>query len=116
MKGKISDIERLQHIRDAIDSIQEFTKKIDYEAYQEDYKLRLALTKLIEIIGEAANYISDELKNEYDNVEWKTLNAVRNILVHAYFGVDYDIMWDAIQNDILPLKIKIETIINQKMV
>lgn len=111
MKGRISDLERLKHIRDAITSIQDFTKDVDFDAYKEDYKLRLALTKLMEIIGEAANYISDELKSEYDNVEWRTLNSVRNILVHAYFGVDYNILWNAIQNDVLPLKLKIEAII-----
>lgn len=114
MKGKISDIERLRHILDAIATLQEFTKDLDYDTFEKDYKLCLAATKLIEIIGEAANHVSDELQKEYSNVEWRTLNAVRNILVHAYFGIDYHIMWNAIQNDILPLKIKIEAIIKEK--
>jgi len=114
MKGKISDLERLRHIRDAINTILDFTKDIDYQAYISDYKLCLAITKLIEIIGEASNSISDELKSEYPEVEWKTMNAVRNILVHAYFGIDYNIMWQTIQNDIVPLKGKIDTMISKK--
>jgi uncharacterized protein with HEPN domain len=112
MKGKISDKERLNHINDAINDILNFTNEVTFEEYQKDYKLRLALTKLFEIIGEASNKISEELKSKFTEVEWKMLNMVRNVLVHAYFGIDYNIMWETIKNDMKPLKAKIENILN----
>jgi uncharacterized protein with HEPN domain len=60
MKNKISDKERLHHILDSIDSIIDFTRDLSYQQYNDDFKLRLALIKLLEIIGEAANGITDE--------------------------------------------------------
>lgn len=74
---------------------------------------RLALVKLLENVGEAANAISRELKAEFSEVEWRTLKSVRNILTHEYFGINYEIIWNSIQTDIPPLKQKIEQILAQ---
>ena len=79
----------------------------------QDLKLRLALVKLLEIIGEAANGISLETQNNLKEIEWNTLKAVRNILVHEYFGIDYEIIWNSIQTNIPSLKEKIEKSIAQ---
>lgn len=111
MKKRISDKARIEHILEAITQIQEFTDGITYEAYKQDLKLRLALTRLVEIIGEAANYVSEETRIHHPEVEWSLLNRVRNLLIHEYFGIDYDIVWDSIQQDIPPLKLKLEAII-----
>ena len=62
MKNKISDKERLLHILDSIDSIIDFTQNLSYKQYNEDFKLRLALIKLLEIIGEAANGITEYIQ------------------------------------------------------
>lgn len=107
MKSRISDKERLLHIIDAIDSISDFTQGISYQDYVEDFKLRLALIKLLEIIGEAANGITEETQLRFSEVEWIILKSVRNVLVHEYFGIDYDIIWNAIKNRIPELKLKI---------
>ena len=111
MKKRISDKARIEHILEAISQIQQFTDGISYDVYKQDLKLRLALTRLVEIMGEAANYVSDETKTTFADVEWALLNRVRNILIHEYFGVDYDIIWDSIQQDIPLLKVKLETIL-----
>lgn len=112
MRNKISDIERLYHIIDAINSIEDFTKDIDYDSYINDFKLRLALVKLLEIIGEASNGISEETQKNFTDIEWIILKSIRNILVHEYFGIDYDIIWDSIKNNIPDLKEKINRIIS----
>lgn len=111
MKNQISDIERLHHILSAINTIQEFSKGLSYEEYLKDYKLRLALVKLLEIIGEAAGGLSENTTNKFSNVEWTILKSVRNVLVHEYFGIDYKIIWNSIQNKIPELRIKIEQIL-----
>ena len=90
MKSSISDKIRLQHILDAINSILIFTKDIDYNTYMADYKLRLALVKLIEIIGEASNGLSTEAIRRVPDIEWSILAGIRNVLVHEYFGIDYE--------------------------
>jgi len=106
-----NDKQRLQHIDESINHIESFCAGITYEAYMEDFKLRLALVKLLEIIGEAATHLSDETKQRFDHVEWATLKAIRNILIHEYFGIDYEIIWDSIQKDIPILAKKINTIV-----
>ena len=113
MKGRQGDIQRLQHILQAISSIQEFIADISYEDYQKDFKLRLAVVKLLEITGEAANHISEELKSEYPDVEWQLLRGMRNVFVHEYFGIDYQIVWKSIQERLPLLKEKVQNIIKK---
>ncbi len=111
MKNRISDNERLLHIIDAIDSISDFTLDISYKDYIEDFKLRLALIKLLEIIGEAANGITEETQLRFSEVEWILLKSIRNVLVYEYFGIDYDIIWNAIKDRIPELKLKISSVL-----
>ncbi len=111
MKSSISDKIRLQHILDSINDILLFTKDIDYNTYIADYKLRLAVVKLIEIIGEASHGISSETIKSVPEIEWSVLMGIRNVLVHEYFGIDYEIIWNSIKENIPDLKIKIEKVL-----
>lgn len=113
MKNRIGDKERLLHISDAIESIIDFTAGISYEQYNEDFKLRLALIKLLEIIGEASVGISPDIQEKFSEIDWSILKSVRNVLVHEYFGVDYEIIWNTIKTNIPELKVRIENILNQ---
>jgi uncharacterized protein with HEPN domain len=108
MKNSISDKIRLQHIPDSINDILIFTKDIDYNAYVADYKLRLAVVKLIENIGEASNGISSETIESLPDIEWSLLKGIRNVLIHEYFGIDYEMIWNSIKENIPELKVKIE--------
>ena len=74
--------------------------------------LRIAVVKWIEIIGEAANHISAETKNAV-NVEWSEIIGLRHIVVHEYFGINYDAIWNIAVNDIPVLAQKIEKFINE---
>lgn len=112
MKNRLSDKARLLHILDAISDIENFTGNLTYQEYIKDYKLRLAIVKLFEIIGEASANITEETEKRFTNIEWAILKSIRNILVHEYFGIDYDIIWDSIKKNIPDLKLKISAIIN----
>lgn len=114
MKVELGDEVRLGHILESIALIEEFMEDVDYSIYMEDMKLRLALVKLLENIGEAAVAISPEIKIKFSEVEWRMLKIVRNILVHEYFGINYNTIWDSIQNDVPLLKDKIQHIIDTK--
>ena len=76
--------------------------------------MKFAVVRLIEIIGEASTALSDELKDEYCNIEWSVLKGIRNIVVHEYFGINYTIIWSSIQKDIPPLKNKLLNILKDK--
>jgi len=74
--------------------------------------MRFACVKQIEIIGEAANYITPETKALFTDLEWKQIIGMRHILVHEYFGVDFDLIWQVIINDLPILKQKTLTVLN----
>jgi uncharacterized protein with HEPN domain len=113
MKGRVSDKERLIHILDSINLLEDFTSGVDYKTYNEDLKLRLAIVKLLEIIGEASNGLSDDIQKRFTTVDWSVLKGIRNVLVNEYFGIDYNIIWDTIKKSIPELKNKISEIVSQ---
>jgi uncharacterized protein with HEPN domain len=113
MKGEIGDKERLGHILDSINQINEFIGNKTYDEYEKDEVLKLAIVKLFEIIGEASVAISNELKEKNNEIEWREMKGMRNILIHDYFGINYEIVWDTYQLFLPKLKTQIEKIYNQ---
>jgi uncharacterized protein with HEPN domain len=73
--------------------------------------MKFASVKQIEIIGEAANYISEETKNKFSDIQWRQITGLRHVLVHEYFGVDSKLIWQIIADDIPELKIKIKEVL-----
>ena len=65
----------------------------------------------MEIIGEACNHLSVELKSKFSNIEWVQIAGMRNVFAHEYFGIDSRLVWEIIKNDIPELKVKIELIL-----
>ncbi len=75
-----------------------------------DYKTQDAIVRNIEIIGEASKKLSSGLKKKYQDIPWKMIAGTRDILIHDYFGVNIDIIWEIITNDMPELKQKLEKI------
>lgn len=73
--------------------------------------MRFASVKQIEIIGEAANNISEEVKNKFTEIQWRQITGLRHVLVHEYFGVDNRLIWQIIVDDIPALKFKIKEVL-----
>jgi len=111
MKGEAGDKQRLLHILEAISEIESYIANSSFETFLENSMMRFASIKQIEIIGEAANYISEETKIKFNKTEWRQLIGMRNILIHEYFGVDNHLIWQVITDDIPELRIQIENII-----
>lgn len=107
MRGKIGDEQRLIHIHEAITEIENYTKNIDITEFKNNSMMRFAAIKQIEIIGEAAKNITEETRKKYPGIEWKQIGGLRDILVHEYFGVDTDLIWQIIKVDIPALKLKL---------
>jgi uncharacterized protein with HEPN domain len=71
---------------------------MDYEAFEADRKTQHAVIRNLEVIGEAARVVPDEIKEKTEEIEWYKIIALRNILIHEYFGASLKIVWDVIQN------------------
>lgn len=112
MKGKIGDKQRLLHILESISEIEIYTSKASFKEFLNNSMMRFASVKQIEIIGEAANYITEETKNKFTEIQWRQIIGLRHILVHEYFGIDNNIVWQIITDDIPKLKAGIEVILN----
>lgn len=104
MRDNLGDEARIKHILDAITEVQSYTKDIRFEDFTKNSMMKFAVIKQLEIIGEAANHISEKLKENYSEIEWREIIGLRNILIHEYFGVDENIVWGIITKDMPKLK------------
>ena len=77
-----------------------YTSEMEYNDFLHDYKTQDAVVRNIVILGEAAKLLSDETKRKYPNIPWKDIAGTRNKLIHDYFGVNIDIVWDIAKNEI----------------
>lgn len=78
---------------------------------ESDVKLKLALTKAVEVVGEAASKITPETRAAYPQMPWAGVIGMRNILIHAYFNIDLDKLWDTVISDLPPLIAQLEQIL-----
>jgi len=113
MRNKLGDNARIQHIFDAILEIELYIHKVSYDIFKSNSMMQYACVKQLEIIGEAANHLTPHFKKLNPEIEWPEIIALRNILIHEYFGIDTKIVWDIINNDIVFMKAKVKKIIDQ---
>lgn len=111
MRDKLSDGVRLQHIMGAIAEVDDYLKNCTLEQFISNSEKRFATIKQLEIIGEATNAITRELKSKHSEVPWKSIVGFRNISIHEYFGVSLELAWQIARKDLPVLKIQIEAIL-----
>lgn len=94
----------LDDIQDATDKIESYTSNISLEKFRNDTKTIDAVIRNIEIIGEAARHIPEDVRLKFPEVPWSLMIGARNKAIHEYFGVDTAILWQTIKEDIPLLK------------
>ena len=94
----------LDDICQAIGRIEEYTTGMSFDAFSRDQKSVDAVARNFEIIGEAANRLSDDFKISHPSVEWHKIIGLRHRIIHEYFGVDIAIVWQIIQKDLPSLR------------
>ena len=104
----------LKDIANAIERIEEYTVKLSYEDFYKNRLVQDAVVRNLEIIGEAVKHLPDDIQRKYPDIEWKKIAGLRDILIHAYFGVDHEIVWDVIKNKVPELKKQISEIIRKR--
>jgi uncharacterized protein with HEPN domain len=100
-----------EDIIESAEKILQYTKDISFEEFSTDNKTIDAVIRNFEIIGEASNLLPDEIKNKYSEIDWHRIRGFRNRIVHDYFGVDLQIIWKIILDQIPGLITQISKII-----
>jgi uncharacterized protein with HEPN domain len=106
--------EYLRHIYDECVYISSSCSNLLKSEFLDSETLKRAISRSLEIIGEATKKIPVDFKLKWSSVEWRSMAGMRDRLIHEYFGVNYHIVWDVVENKIPLLKIQIEEILRQK--
>jgi uncharacterized protein with HEPN domain len=112
----MKDRDFTDYIRDILISIQdveEFTTGITFEDFLKDKKTIKAVIRSLEVLGEASKKIPDEIRNRYPRIPWKRMAGMRDKLIHEYFGVDLEIVWNVAKKELPPVKSSIEELVRE---
>jgi uncharacterized protein with HEPN domain len=104
-------LDYLNDILENISDIREFTAGLTRESFSTDKKTMKAVVRSLEVMGEAAIKLPEHVRNRYPEVSWQEIIGMRNRLIHEYFGVDFDIVWQTIEEDLAPLETAVKKMI-----
>jgi uncharacterized protein with HEPN domain len=104
----------LDDILDSIRKIELFSKNFTKKKFEKDEKTQDAIVRRLEIIGEAVKNIPDYFREKYPKIPWRKIAGFRDIIIHAYFGINLDRVWAVVKEDLPELKKKIEFILSKE--
>jgi len=104
----------LEDICESITKIRKYTSGISFQAFKNDSRTFDATVRNLEIIGEAARKVPGDFRVKYPEIEWKKMAGLRDVLIHEYFSVDAEIIWDIINNKLPRLEKQLQAILSKK--
>jgi len=108
--SKRTDREFLSDIREAIHQITAYVSGMTYESFLDDRKTQDAVIRNLEILGEATKNLSEQLCAKYPGIPWKSMTGTRDRLIHHYFGVNLDIVWQIITLELPQVALQLESV------
>lgn len=114
MYRKRESTDYLNDILESIQDVRTFTKDMKYEDFLADRKTVKAVIRCFEVIAEATKALPSDIKNRYHEIPWVEIVGMRNKLIHEYFGVDTEILWQSIEEDLAPLESAVISILAEQ--
>ncbi|MFN2414884.1 MAG: DUF86 domain-containing protein [Pyrinomonadaceae bacterium] len=103
----------MEHILDEAKFLLDTSKGVDWETFRQDGLLKRGFVRSLEVMGEAVKHIPDSIRQQYPSVEWRAIAGMRDRLIHAYYGVNYEMVWDAVKNKVPTLVENIELVLQR---
>lgn len=104
---------RIQDILECMDRIAEYTAGMSYEDFLDNRLVIDAVVRNLEVVGEAARHIPDEVQTRFPDIPWVEMKGMRNILIHEYFGVSLEIVWKTVRDNLPPVESKLKEVLKQ---
>lgn len=101
----------LQDIIDAIAEVREFVEGTSFEDFSKDKKTINAVIRSLEVIGEGAKKVPEDLRRKYPRIPWRRMTGMRDKLIHEYFGIDLEIVWLVVNDELPPIKPMIQKVL-----
>jgi len=103
----------LRDILDAVEKVAKFTEGISFEQFAADDRTNFAVVRALEVIGEATKRIPPTIREQYPHIPWSEMARMRDKLIHDYFGVDLQVVWRTVQEDLPPLQVQVAQVIGE---
>jgi len=103
----------LQDMLESIGKIVQYTSGMRFQDFVQDQRTRDAVVRNLEVLGEAARQIPTAIQERYPDIPWAQIISLRNRLIHAYFLVDYGVVWEIVQNELPPLQQRLQEIVQE---
>lgn len=111
--SKRGERECVSDIREAIRRIEAYTEDLDYKGFMKHTMAQDAVVRNLGIVGEAVKNLSQDFKKKHKHIEWRKMAGFRDRLIHDYFGVDWDILWNVVKEKLPVLKGQVEELLRQ---
>lgn len=105
---------RIEDMLEAISAIARYVQGLSFDDFKNDRKTFDAVIRNLEIMGEAARYVPDDVAARHPGIRWNKMREMRNVLAHVYFGVNISIVWQTIQEDLPPMADKLRAVLSEK--